>query len=308
MNDQLKKYLEVRYVKLHFHLRMMEFCELNVNKAYGLRGGMGRMLMEMSCIRDEKCDVCDFRDECTVRRIMYSPFSVKPSFVTEGESIGYNICCTDYRTSFGPGDELEFTMTLFGKTIVYFYQILQAFYRLGQKGLGSGHGTFEIIRVTNSKNESLVDGYNIYKERYKVMTLWDYVNYRLRRPKGTRMLFHTQAAIKYNGENLKEYNSEAIVRALARRLYMLDCYEGIEADRLAFSELPLITAQRTRTIKSQRYSSRQNQKLPMNGITGYVDFDEIEEDLYTLMLAGEIMQIGSKTSQGLGRYTMTDRE
>ena len=140
------------------------------------------------------------------------------------------------------------------------------------------------------------------------MTLWDYVNYRLRRPKGTRMLFHTQAAIKYNGENLKEYNSEAIVRALARRLYMLDCYEGIEADRLAFSELPLITAQRTRSIKSQRYSSRQNQKLPMNGITGYVDFDEIEEDLYTLMLAGEIMQIGSKTSQGLGRYTMTDRE
>ena len=308
MKDQLRKNLEVRYVKLHFHLRMLDFCELNVNKAYGLRGGMGRMLMEMSCIRDEKCDVCDFRDECTVRRIMYSPFAVRPSFVTEGESIGYNICCTDYRTSFGPGDELEFTMTLFGKAIVYFYQILQAFYRLGQKGLGSGHGTYEILRVTNTKNEPLVDGFNIYKERYKVMTLLDYVNYRLRKPQGTRMLFHTQAAIKYNGEELKEYNSEAIVRALARRLYMLDCYEGIEADRIAFLDMPVITGQKTRTIKSRRYSSRQNQKLPMNGITGYVDFDGIDEDLYALMLAGEIMQIGSKTSQGLGRYTMTDRE
>ena len=44
----------------------------------------------------------------------------------------------------------------------------------------------------------------------------------------------------------------------------------------------------------------------MNGITGYVDFADIDEDIYMLMLAGEIMQIGSKTSQGLGRYTMTD--
>ena len=307
MDSQLKKYLSVRYVKLHFQLQMQDSCYLQIQKSYALRGGMGTMLMNTGCIRDEKCSACDFKNECTKQRIMYSPFEIKPDFVTEGESAGYIIECRDYRTSFVPGDILEFSMTLFGKEIVYLNQILQAFYQLGRTGLGKDHARFEILRVANTRNEPLVEGYTVLKERYKVTTLADYVDYRLKRPRGRRMLFHTPLTIKQDGKMLDDFNAVLIVRSLARRLYMLDCYEGIEADKLFFEKVPDIIHFQKWDIHVNRFSQRQMQKVPMNGIAGYVDFDEIDDTLYTLMLAGEIMNVGKNSSFGYGSYTMTDR-
>lgn len=307
MNSELEKYLQIRYVSLHFELQMLEKCLLPDNKASALRGGMGQMLMQTNCIRNKKCEECDFRADCLKERIMYSPFEIRPRFVSKGESAGYIIECENYENSFDRGDILSFRMILFGKTIAYFSQILQAFYQLGQVGLGKEQGRFAIVGITNTNRESLLQGNNIYKERYQVRTIAEYVDYRMKRPRGDRMLFHTPVTLKYNSAILTAFNSEAIVRALTRRLLMLDCFEGIESEQLQFDRIPTISDQRVKGIDVKRYTTRQKRKIHMDGIRGYVDLDDIDEDLYILMLAGEIMHIGKNTSFGFGRYTMVER-
>ncbi len=307
MNEELKKALSVRYIKLHFEVEIMEDCELPLTKASAIRGGMGQMLLGAHCIRDRNCETCDFRDECVVQRIMYSPFDIKPKFVTEGESAGYVIECEDYRTDFEAGDTLAFTIILFGKAIAHFNPLLQAIHALGQVGLGKEHGRFQIVSVTNSQKESLLYGNSINMGSYDIRTLLDYVEYRRKRSSGTRMRFHSPTSIKSNGQLLKEFDAEAIVRALSRRLYMLDCYEGIETNQLCFDNVPPLIGHTERGTTVSRYTTRHQQKVHLEGIRGWADFDEVDEDLYLLMLAGEVMHVGKKVSLGFGRYTMVER-
>lgn len=307
MNENLKRAFGVRYVKLHFGVQLVEDCVLPMTKASAIRGGMGQMLLAAHCVRDRDCDKCDFRDECTVQRIMYAPFDIKPDFVTEGESAGYVIECEDYREDFEAGNILEFTIILFGKAIAHFNPLLQAIHALGIAGLGKNHGRFQIVNVTNTKKEPLLNGSQINMANYRIQTLEEYVRYRLTRSGGTRMRFHSPASIKAGGQLLKEFEAEAIVNSLTRRLYMLDCFEGIETERLWFENIPKLFDHSERATTVSRYTTRHNQKVKLEGIRGYADFDEIEDDLYMLMLAGEVMHVGKRVSMGFGRYTMVDR-
>ena len=162
MDNKYRRILDIPYIELHFILEMQEDCVLSANKASALRGGMGQMLLRSSCVQDRECEKCIFSEECLVQRIMYSPFDIKPPFVTKGESIGFHLECENYQREFSAGDSLEFQLTLFGKTIVYFYQILQAFYMLGQEGLGEGRARYLVSGVTNTNREVIVDGTMIY--------------------------------------------------------------------------------------------------------------------------------------------------
>ena len=87
MNSEIRKCLQIRYVVLHFEIQMLEDCSLPKNKASALRGGMGQMLMQNNCIRNMECSDCDFKADCLMRRIMYSPFDIRPRFVNDSARI-----------------------------------------------------------------------------------------------------------------------------------------------------------------------------------------------------------------------------
>ena len=299
---------DIRYVKLHFRCRVTENCQMPVNKTSALRGGMGDVLLSAHCIYpgDKRCSGCSFETECLVRRIMYSKYDIRPGFVTTGESIGYVICCENYRTAFKEGDTLDFTMTLFGKTIVYFTTILLAFYQLGQVGIGREKAGFMIERVTNTTGETLVEGNNVFKEKYKVHLLGDYIAYRMEKETGNRLHFHTPLSIRQKGVELTGFDAEALVNAAARRLYMFDCFEGIEAEKIMIprNELPQILMQKVIPTKVRRYSSTHGEGIYLSGIRGDVEFDGLRDEVRRLMLATEVMHVGRNTSFGFGRVTV----
>ena len=174
------KHMRIRYIKLHFELEMLEGGHLPRNKASMLRGGMGQMLLMTNCIRDEKCDACDFYGECLVQRMMYPRMKIRPSFMTQKDSEGYVLECENTDEDFYEGDLLEFNLILFGDSIVYFNQFLQAFHALGMRGLGREHLRFRISRVTNTNRELLLADGILYKEHYQIRQVGDYVKYRLR--------------------------------------------------------------------------------------------------------------------------------
>lgn len=310
MNDMIRAMLDIPYVRLEFELEMAEDAVLPASKTSALRGGMGQMLLRSCCVADRNCDACRFRKECIVQRIMYSPFAVKPPFVTEGESIGFILSCEDYRQSCCQGDLLTFRMTLFGGTIVYFYQILQAFYMLGQEGLGKEKAHFSIRSVKSTDSSPLVSGMDIDMSRYRIRTLAEYVQYRKRNGRQEkRMKFHTPVTVKYMGEQIERFTPEAVLTALFRRIYMLDCYMGIDVPQFDMTgREPVMTCQEVKSSGTARFSTRHMEKIYLNGIRGFMDLDDIDEDVYDLLLAGEITHIGKNTKFGFGRYTMLAAE
>ena len=302
--------MQVRYVKLHFGLRMTEDTRLPMNKVSAIRGGIGEMLLRSNCIRDRQCDRCDFESECMVRRTLYSRFDRKPEYVTSGDSVGYVLECENYEEDFCEGSVLEFHLILFGKTIVYFSQFLQAVYQLGLQGIGKAYAKYEIISVRNTTGKDILRGSEIRMDRYQVLTLWDYVRYRQKGMIGhpDRIHFRTPVTLKYRGTLQQILSLEAVIPALCRRIHMLDCFEGLECEMLKWKgTYPKTLEEYSEEIKVYRYSSTQDQKMPLRGIKGELYLEEIPEELVPLLLAGEVTHIGKNTSFGFGRYRISER-
>lgn len=70
--------------KTAFHDFIYRRCHSSCPQGSAIRGGMGEMLLRANCIRDRVCESCDFEAECIVRRTMYSKFTLRPNYVTNG--------------------------------------------------------------------------------------------------------------------------------------------------------------------------------------------------------------------------------
>ncbi len=304
------KTFDIRYVKLHFTIEFLEDTELPVYKASALRGGMGEMLLRANCVRDRECEKCDFESECIVRRTMYSKMEIQPSFMTSGDSVGYVIECEDYRDRVEAGDTLRFNLILFGKTIVYFTSFFTAFYGLGTRGLGKADGKFSIVSVTNSRNMPIFDGEKLNMDRYEILKVADYISFRkgqLKNAGPTGLKFQSPLSVKYRGEELRAFDPIAIMESACRRIYMLDCFEGIESNvhDLSFIEaltIPELRGESHRYVSVRRFSNHQGSAMYLKGIEGEMHLSAITDEALDILLAGELVHIGKNTSFGFGRY------
>lgn len=312
MDKELLNALQVRFVKLHFTAAFCVDSILPRDKVSAIRGGMGEMLLRMNCVRDRQCGTCDFDRECTVQKILYSPFDRKPDFVTTDGGVGYVLECENYQEYFKAGEKLDFYLILFGKTIVHFYQLYQAISMLGeQEGLGKYHARYHIIGIKNMEGMLISDGKTVDMDRYVVHMLYDYIMFRNLRygtftgKKDALLIFDSPLALKYQGELLTEFQMEAILTSIRRRVYILDCFEGIESDNFYQTEnssIPKILRQEYHQASVSRYSMRKNKKMILQGIRGSVLLTEITEDVWMLLLIGELIHIGKYTSFGFGRF------
>ena len=309
--------LQIRYIKLHFTLVLMEDGQLPRNKVSALRGGMGHALLMANCIRDEHCETCDFSEDCLVQRMMYPKMKIRPDFMNTKDSEGFVIECEDTREWFHAGEEIRFNLLLFGRTIVYFHQYVQAFYYFGMQGIGRRHVRFQVSRVTNTVGETLVEETSIYKERYTVMLVSDYVRHRLASAEiqkivdadRCRLVFQSPLTLKYQGELQEHFLPEAVIAAIERRIYILNCYEGngecgSDVTGLTQEHLPAVLDERAWAEKVKRYSGTQNSKVAFSGIRGWCDLEGLDEAVLELLLAGELLHIGKNTSFGFGKYTL----
>lgn len=303
--------LGIRYVKIKYTVVLTDDCTLPKYKASMLRGGIGEMLLRANCIRDRNCESCDFEEECIVQRTMYSKFKQRPEFVSNGESVGYILECESLKQSFQAGDTFSFYLILFGKTIVYFSQYLNAIYALGNFGVGKDNAHFQIVSVQNSYGKHILNDHDVFMENYIVETVSDYVEKRMATTglkRETVIRFCSPVSIKYNGQNLEEFHATALFRSLVRRIYMLDCFEEMEGDGpdIRTMELPVITCQECYKETVPRFSNRKQQKIYLHGIKGRLTMEGINEECFRLLLAGEILHIGKNTSFGFGRYVVEE--
>lgn len=314
MEKGLYDALQVRFIKLHFTVAFLQDSQLPEDKVSAIRGGMGEMLLRMNCIRDRQCESCDFEPECIVQRTMYSKFEKTPKFVTTGGSIGYVLECEDDRRYFRRGETLDFYLILFGKTIVYLNQFVQAFQEMGiRSGIGKSHARFLISDIKNTEGQSVLMNNVLDMRKCIVHVLYDYLLFRTMwsdiTRQGNRIVFRSPLTLKYQNEFLQEFRLNAIVNAVVRRIYMLDCFEGIESDiyekyNYGGIIVPEFLQQENYSVRVCRYSTRKNEKMILKGIKGHALLPKLTEDIWQILIVGELIHIGKNTSFGFGRYVI----
>lgn len=284
----------------------MENTRVVKYKSSALRGGIGEMLLRSHCIKNRQCEKCDFESQCIVQQIMYSKIEHSPDFMHSGDGVGYIIECFDRKCNFQKGDYLEFSLTLFGKNIVFFSEYLNAVYALGIEGIGAEKSKYQIASVRNLFGDLILKNNKVYMENYKYQTLADYVNTGLEKNKhwnGKMLVFETPVTIKYQGEFIREFSAEPIKASLLRRIYILNCFENICLEPYkAKTVFPQILFQSAESVRMPRFSNRKVNLMYLKGIQGEIEIAEASEEWQMLLLAGEVLHIGKNTSFGFGKY------
>jgi hypothetical protein len=126
--------------------------------------------------------------------------------------------------------------------------------------------------------------------------------------------FLTPARIRVEGDLQSAMSFELLIRNLLRRVSLLAAVHGGAPLELDYRDL-IAKAAEVETVASrlswwdwERFSNRQKTRMNMGGFTGEVEYagEQIEQFL-PLLGAGEILNVGSGTSFGLGSYQVRAR-
>lgn len=218
---------------------------------------------------------------------------------------------------FAAGNELRFGLTLIGQAVEELPYIIYAVSLMARHGFGAQRTPFKLSEV------SAIDGAST---RLKIFTpqmthiaphdvrrnLSDLVTGRLMQIKvkdTVRLLFLTPTRLRFQKSVQAQLNFEQLVKSLSLRLTMLA--QTHSATRLDYDYQTLLAQARTTTTQTerlwrqqlQRYSNRQEKKIQQDGFMGEAVFTgEAVSELLPLLLAGELLHVGSSTAFGLGRY------
>lgn len=222
----------------------------------------------------------------------------------------------DTDETYQPGREFTCELTLFGSAIQHFSICHAALDYLGREmGFGNNRGKFIVEGV-----ETALPAHPAQQDKpNQIITGRDIAAARLMNLAGSRITLHlpTRLRLKADGRLIRQAASFQLFFArLLGRLNTLSTFYG--DGKIAESELRqelLRQAENIRLIRDDtswhdlpRYSGRQKQWMKFGGLLGAVTYEGDLQPFLALLAVGEWTHVGGKTSFGLGKYVMEEKE
>ena len=227
------------------------------------------------------------------------------------------------RLKFAAGDELRFHLTLMGRATDYLSYVIYTVSEMARRGLGVERAKFALHSVAvldeSGKRETIYTAGDRRSlvPRAESNYLSDLVEARLEELKQmgscpgdtVKLRFTTPTRIRVEGDLQTNLSFELLIRNLLRRVLMLMAVHGRSRLDLDYKEL-IARAAGVGIHKAslswqdwQRYSNRQETKMKLGGFIGEMEYrGEAIAEFLPLLVAGEILHVGTGTSFGLGKY------
>lgn len=302
----------IKYSSLRFVIRLTDKGNLPQDKESAIRGAFGNVLIDRYCDSDKNCEVCDHELDCIAQNILYSPYKIKPDFVTTrtSQSIGYVIECENKITTFKKEDKLQFRIILFGQCIEYAGVLISAVRKAGDIGLGKERLKYVLEYVYDRHDKPVYKDGVFKKEELTPELLSDYVAERRKmigHPERFEVSFISPVTIKYQKKWIQSLTAEALLDSMARRIYMLNSYVGneIEQPYILVEEEPCQGYETSWLSSTWRYSERKKEKMFLKGLLGQIELVHVNERLLDMIIACELTHIGKNTSFGFGKYELS---
>lgn len=303
---------QIPFLKLTFFICPKETINLPVYKGSAFRGGFGYAFKRIVCaLKKETCDECLLKYKCIyayvfetisdykIKRIPH-PFVIEPPLVK--------------KQIFEGGEEICFSLILFGKAIDYVPYFIYAFEELGNIGIGKKRGKFIVKRIEGAKNHKQNDSKIIYSDEEKILYSYEHSVLDLNGVDGEEineitLNFLTPTRIVYQNKLTIDLQFHILMRSLLRRISEICfCHCNGEYDKRDFKKM----IERAKNIKIleknlfwydwERYSARQDARMKLGGFIGSITFIGSLTEFIQYIKAGEILHIGKNTSFGLGKY------
>jgi CRISPR-associated endoribonuclease Cas6 len=313
--------MELEIMSLKFTLVATQKIKLPKHPGSTLRGAFGHALKSLTCnIENTECQGCNLNQMCAYAWL-FNPhltekekqqtsnrFHNKPRpFVFEPKTNGKEI--------FHPGQEINFNLNLFGSTYKFLPYIIESWRYLEGKGLGKGRGKFVLSEIWDindltGKAERIYSEYANRVHNSEIKISDENVKKLEQNLTGDhlRIKLLTPMLLKYQGDYVKKIEFHVLMRNLFRRLSSLSQFYGGESLDIEFNAY-LERAKEIDLIKDytnwqswKRYSSRQNQRIKMCGVTGEVEYQGELKEFLPYLILGQYIHVGKNTVFGLGNF------
>jgi len=270
-----------------------------------LRGGFGYSLKKSVCIMKNlnDCTSCAIVSDCPYAYIFETPNVFPSEKMKSSTHYPHPFSLTPlnpYPAQFNNGDKFKIKLSMFGKAVKYFPNILYALIELGNMGLRKKLGKYEISQIYDYTSGAIVyDGNS--------MSLNKLMPYTFNNSNVTDTLkieFLTPCKIKANGKYQRFIDIENIIKNIKRKIENISYFfEGksiiLDMSNIKFHNIACVNS----TISwemNKRYSKRKEQNMLLGGYKGRAFFKGDVTPIYPLLKIGEAINIGSNTSFGFG--------
>jgi CRISPR-associated endoribonuclease Cas6 len=233
------------------------------------------------------CSDCDMKPQC-----MYHNY-----FLSEKPRPFILVPVLDGREKYGRNDTFQLDIILIGDAIDYHERFIEIIELLGRLGIGAGRGAFFIKDALMADME--MPSYHcgvLNTERIKLS---------LRTP--------LKIKDEKNSIYYEDIPFETFFKFLFNRICNLtNLYCGvpdvgkavIEKEKRGLMQIAqnVTVIRRTKWDGEERYSSRQKEKLKIEGQVGRLELSGELKPFYPFLKLGEIVGVGSDTVIGFGRY------
>ena len=310
----MAKPLLPRIAPLRFHL---ETCGPFRGPEYAgalFRGGFGKFFRDLVCVtRMPICGGCALLHSCPYSIVFETPvipgeFTVLRKYPHAPHPF-VMVPPLDGVDVVPPGHVLRLDVTLIGRGIDYLPHFILVIEAMGASGRFGGK--FRVKKIVSALDAGIVvydaEGRRIFEPppEWRVAT----GGLPVRR---IGLEFLTPLRIRTQGRYNPSPDFAALAQALLRRIHLLSAiYGGGEGDSswtfplLRQADAAVTERASFRLFTWDRMSGRQGRKVQMDGVLGSLAAEGDLTDLAPYFRMGEWVNIGSGTSMGMGRYTLT---
>ena len=318
----------IRLARFRFHLEAITPLQLPPYKGSTFRGAFGITLKDVVCVQRQldRCQPCLLRMTCVYPYLFETP-NFKPDaslLPPDGQAPQPFVLepPLEETTRYEPGELLSFDIVLIGKALDYLPYVIFVFSEIGRKGVGKGRGRYRVraVMVGGGRVEEWENGRMGEELIYDGATQmihdppigYDRIHLDVDTIPGDKLAlrFLTPTRMKEQGQFLRQPTFAQLIKHLLIRVSLLATYHCDITLDLDFKSL-IAESQSIRTSESrmhwhdwERYSNRQQQKLPMHGMVGTISFAGNLAVFLPLLRMGEYIHLGAGTAFGLGRYRL----
>ncbi len=284
-----------------------------------LRGAFAAALKDSVCVVEHRdCASCRLRDACLHPYVFDTE---RPDDATRLRHIDrvprpYVLVAPAGAGDVAVGQPLSFEIRLMGRAVENLAPIVAAIFRIGERGLAPTRGRLDVREI-----DAIVDaaGSRVPVARGNPPRLAadragaETRPSRFERPFGDRVTVHfdTPARITFEGRPAREIPFHLLVRNLLRRSSsLLEFHEGIDLDldfRQVIEDAKGVRVAESHLVKEDRvrYSTRQDRRMNLCGLHGWVTYEGDLAPYRRLLALGEAVGVGKGTTFGLGRMSVS---
>lgn len=277
-----------------------------------LRGGLARAMRRVACVarRVEDCRECPFLQACTYALLFETPrprWAVRyPSMTTIPHPLV--IEPPEWTNPSEDPTRFGFAVRLFGRAVEAWAHLVVAARAMAAFGLGAKRARFDLLRACDQgpNGATLYDGHDLVPHASPLVEEGvSSVDAPVDAP--VHIAFRTPTRLVEDGRLLRGPTWPALVRSIAFRAATIAYFHaGMDWNPAPVEEAALgdgvrEVGSRIAWTPLRRFSTRQDQKVPLDGFTGEVTYDgpAVRAALPMLRL-GEVLHVGKGTVFGLG--------